>query len=119
MPNQNPVVFVHGLFGFGPDELGPLNYWGRAFKVPSALNRRYEASVGPVGSAHDRACELAAQIKGLSSIMALTILKKQDMPATAATIQTKDSSLNGMPTIRFIWSVTVMAVPPSVACNTF
>lgn len=64
MANQDPVVFVHGLFGFGPDELGPLNYWGRAFKVPSALDRRYEASVGPVGSAHDRACELAAQIKG-------------------------------------------------------
>ena len=63
MSNQCPVVLVHGLLGFGPKELGPLNYWGTAFKVPSPLPR-YEASVGPLSSAHDRACELAAQIKG-------------------------------------------------------
>lgn len=63
MPNEFPVVLVHGLFGFGPKELGPLNYWGTAFKVPSPLPR-FEASVGPLSSAHDRACELAAQIKG-------------------------------------------------------
>ena len=63
MPNNCPVVFVHGLLGFGPKELGPLNYWGSAFKVYSKL-RRHEASVGPLSSAHDRACELAAQIAG-------------------------------------------------------
>jgi len=63
MPNGFPVVFVHGLLGFGPKELGPLNYWGTAFKVPSPLPR-FEASVGPLSSAHDRACELAAQIRG-------------------------------------------------------
>ncbi len=63
MPNRCPVVLVHGLLGFGPKELGPLNYWGAAFKVPSPLPR-FEASVGPLSSAHDRACELAAQIKG-------------------------------------------------------
>lgn len=63
MPNNQPVVFVHGLLGFGPDELGPLAYWGSAFRVPSPL-LRFEASVGPLSSAHDRACELAAQIKG-------------------------------------------------------
>ncbi len=63
MTNENPVVLVHGLFGFGPKELGPLNYWGSAFKVPSPL-QRHEASVGPMSSAHDRACELAAQIRG-------------------------------------------------------
>jgi triacylglycerol esterase/lipase EstA (alpha/beta hydrolase family) len=63
MPNKRPAVLVHGILGFGPKELGPLNYWGTAFKVPSPIPR-FEASVGPLSSAHDRACELAAQIKG-------------------------------------------------------
>jgi len=63
MPNKRPVVLVHGILGFGPKELGPLNYWGTATRVPSPL-ARFEASVGPLSSAHDRACELAAQIKG-------------------------------------------------------
>ena len=40
-----------------------LNYWGSALKVPTSLRVR-EASVGPLSSAHDRACEMAAQIKG-------------------------------------------------------
>ena len=63
MSNNYPVIFVHGIMGFGPEELGPLRYWGTAFQVPSPLPR-YEASLGPISSAHDRACELAAQIKG-------------------------------------------------------
>jgi triacylglycerol lipase len=63
MANNDPVVLVHGILGFGPKELGKLNYWGSAFRVPSPL-QRHEASVGPLSSAHDRACELAAQIKG-------------------------------------------------------
>lgn len=63
MSNQQPIIFVHGILGFGPHELGPLNYWGCTFRIPSPLPR-YEASVGPLSSAHDRACELAAQIKG-------------------------------------------------------
>lgn len=63
MSNDFPVVLVHGLLGFGPKELGPLRYWGSAFQVPAVLPR-HEAVVGPISSAHDRACELAAQIKG-------------------------------------------------------
>ena len=63
MENQFPAIFVHGLFGFGPGELGSLKYWGSALDVESPLPR-FEASVGPISSAHDRACELAAQIKG-------------------------------------------------------
>lgn len=63
MPNKCPAVLVHGILGFGPKELGPLNYCGTAFNVPSPIPR-FEASVGPLSSAHDRACELAAQIKG-------------------------------------------------------
>ncbi len=63
MTNELPVVLVHGMFGFGPGEFGQLNYWGSAFDVPSPI-RRIEASVGPISSPHDRACELAAQLKG-------------------------------------------------------
>ncbi len=63
MSNHWPVIFVHGILGFGPEELGPLRYWGTAFQIPSPLPR-FEASLGPISSAHDRACELAAQIKG-------------------------------------------------------
>ncbi len=63
MANTRPAVLVHGLLGFGPKELGRLNYWGSALRVPSPV-KRHEASVGPLSSAHDRACELAAQIKG-------------------------------------------------------
>jgi triacylglycerol esterase/lipase EstA (alpha/beta hydrolase family) len=63
MPNRSPAILVHGIFGFGPHELGPLRYWGSAFDVCEAIEK-HEASVGPISSAHDRACELAAQIKG-------------------------------------------------------
>ena len=75
MPNRRPVILVHGMFGFGPQELGPFSYWGSAFEVPSPLVR-FEASVGPISSPHDRACELAAQIKG-------TIVDYGDLHATA------------------------------------
>jgi triacylglycerol esterase/lipase EstA (alpha/beta hydrolase family) len=51
------------MFGFGPKELGDLSYWGLALEAHSPLPR-FEASVGPISSPHDRACELAAQIKG-------------------------------------------------------
>jgi triacylglycerol esterase/lipase EstA (alpha/beta hydrolase family) len=64
MGNNYPIIFVHGLLGFGPKELGSLKYWGSAFDIESPLPR-HEASVGPLSSAHDRACELAAQIKGV------------------------------------------------------
>lgn len=63
MANTHPVVLVHGILGWGPKELGGFPYWGAAPLVPSVLTR-HVASVGPLGSAHDRACELAAQIKG-------------------------------------------------------
>ncbi len=63
MTNQLPVVLVHGMLGFGPGELGEFNYWGSALDVQSPL-MRIEASVGPLSSIHDRACELAAQLKG-------------------------------------------------------
>jgi len=58
------VVFVHGLAGFGPDELGPIAYWQYRTRFPSSHFITYEATVGPVSSNWDRACELYAQIKG-------------------------------------------------------
>lgn len=64
MANHCPVVLVHGLFGYGPKEMqGIKNYWGQGLQVPSPLDR-FEASVGPMSSSHDRACELFAQITG-------------------------------------------------------
>ncbi len=63
MANSRPVILVHGLLGFGPKEMGPFEYWKNAHKVRPRLDL-HEASVGPLSSAHDRACELAAQIRG-------------------------------------------------------
>lgn len=63
MANGFPVILVHGLFGWGPGEVADFPYWGTARSVPCPLPRR-EASVGPISSLHDRACELAFQLKG-------------------------------------------------------
>ena len=63
MANAYPVIFTHGLFGWGPREVGGFPYWGTAALVDSPLPRFF-ASVGPISSVHDRACELAFQIKG-------------------------------------------------------
>jgi triacylglycerol lipase len=63
MANHFPVILVHGLFGWGPSELAEFPYWGTGTSVPCPLPRR-AASVGPVSSLHDRACELAWQIRG-------------------------------------------------------
>lgn len=66
MSGARHVVFVHGVLGFGTGELGNVTYWGDALTAtcPSSLAAPCEAVVGPLSSAHDRACELAAQIKG-------------------------------------------------------
>jgi triacylglycerol lipase len=63
MKSQN-IVFVHGIFGWGPTELDGLPYWGYALKVAPPRFKVHEGSCGPVSSFHDRACEVAAQIKG-------------------------------------------------------
>jgi triacylglycerol lipase len=63
MINQYPIVFCHGLFGWG-NRAVPVKYWGVATQVDSCGLPVFEASIGPVSSFHDRACELAAQIKG-------------------------------------------------------
>jgi triacylglycerol lipase len=66
-----PIVFVHGLAGWGGD--AGLNravpYWGgEAGSTVKHLHEQgyecYAASVGPFSSAWDRACDLYAQLAG-------------------------------------------------------
>lgn len=66
--NDYPLVLVHGLTGWGRDEMGGINYWGGIKDVERNLNetghRTYTATVGPVSSNYDRAVELYYYIKG-------------------------------------------------------
>lgn len=69
--NFYPLIFVHGFNGWGGGEgiNGVLPYWGATTgDLMSYLRREgfeaYSASVGPVSSAWDRACELYAQLTG-------------------------------------------------------
>jgi triacylglycerol lipase len=66
-----PVVLVHGLLGWGSyDELNNIvPYWGMSTgSITDYLKlygyKSYAASVGPLSSAWDRACELYAQLTG-------------------------------------------------------
>ena len=68
---EYPLIFVHGMFGWGENE--GINryfpYWGTtACNLKTYLTDNgiecYEASVGPMSSAWDQACELYAQLKG-------------------------------------------------------
>ena len=66
-----PYVFVHGLFGWGQDEgiNKDIPYWGATSgNLMSELRNEgvecYDASVGPVSSNWDRACELYACLTG-------------------------------------------------------
>lgn len=78
VPEENPAltktypyVFVHGFLGWGEDEGidDDLAYWGgTACDLVKELNEAgyesYAASVGPLSSNWDRACELYAQLTG-------------------------------------------------------
>ncbi|MBQ8227794.1 MAG: hypothetical protein IJZ88_02150 [Clostridia bacterium] len=68
---QYPIVFVHGMFGWGDNE--GINrkapYWGGTTgSLTEYLSGNgvecYAASVGPMSSAWDQACELYAQLMG-------------------------------------------------------
>ena len=67
-----PCIFVHGILGYGDnDKLNSVTpYWGMQYKedLMKSLNARgydcHAASVGPLSSAWDRACELYAQLTG-------------------------------------------------------
>ena len=63
--SDDPVVFVHGLFGWGQRDkiFRIMPYWGMTTgSLPDYLATQgyetYAASVGPLSSAWDRACEL-------------------------------------------------------------
>ena len=69
--NCSPIVFVHGLGGWGEDT--PINgvspHWGMgAGSIKEHLGQQgyeaYAVSVGPSSSAWDRACEMYAHITG-------------------------------------------------------
>ncbi|UCF97000.1 MAG: hypothetical protein JSV89_17755 [Spirochaetaceae bacterium] len=66
--NEYPIVLVHGLLGFGREELFGFKYWGGFLDLEEQLREAgyetYTAAVGPVSSVWDRACELYACIKG-------------------------------------------------------
>ncbi len=69
--NDAPFVFVHGFNGWGGSEdiNGVLPYWGATTgNLMQYLQYEgyecYSASVGPLNSAWDRACELYAQLIG-------------------------------------------------------
>ena len=69
---KDPVVFVHGLMGGGGrDKINAvMPYWGMTTgSLTSYLGTKgyetYAASVGPISSAWDRACELYAQLAGV------------------------------------------------------
>lgn len=63
-----PIIFIHGLGGWGPDEFAGIPYWGSTTDVLADLRKQgynvFGASVGPVSSNWERAAELYAQIKG-------------------------------------------------------
>ncbi|PLT32912.1 lipase [Bacillus sp. V5-8f] len=66
--NSYPIVLVHGLTGWGEDEMLGFRYWGGNRDLNDFLNSKgyevYTATVGPVSSNWDRAAELYAYIKG-------------------------------------------------------
>ena len=65
-----PTVYVHGLMGWGEhDQIYAVTpYWGLTSDLMPYLTGKgyesYAASVGPLSSAWDRACELYAQLTG-------------------------------------------------------
>lgn len=68
---QYPYVLVHGFLGWGEDEGidQDLAYWGAnacnlVEEIEAAGYECYSASVGPLSSNWDRACELYAQLMG-------------------------------------------------------
>ncbi|MBD1372553.1 lipase [Hazenella sp. IB182357] len=66
--NDSPIVLVHGLSGWGRDEMFGYKYWGGLRDIESDLKNDgktvFSAAVGPLSSNWDRAVELYAQIKG-------------------------------------------------------
>lgn len=68
MNTELPVVFCHGLLGWGDDELSGYPYYVCAHELKeendSGLPPFLFPTTGPVSSLHDQACELFFQLKG-------------------------------------------------------
>ncbi|MBR3589234.1 MAG: hypothetical protein IKL16_06685 [Clostridia bacterium] len=69
--NKYPLIFVHGMFGWGKDEgiNKIIPYWGATTgSLIEYLDNKnieaYDVSVGPMSSAWDNACEIYAQLTG-------------------------------------------------------
>ena len=66
--NNYPIVMVHGLFGWGNNELYGINYWGGENSLKDILTQNgytvFTPTIGSVSSNWDRACELYAYLKG-------------------------------------------------------
>lgn len=66
--NNYPIVMVHGLFGWGNDELYGINYWGGENSLKDILTQKgytvFTPTIGSISSNWDRACELYAYLKG-------------------------------------------------------
>jgi len=66
--NTYPIVLVHGMCGWGRDEMFGYKYWGGLADTQTYLNlygyKTFTASVGPISSNWDRAVELYHNIVG-------------------------------------------------------
>ncbi|MDR2646504.1 MAG: hypothetical protein LBB67_00020 [Oscillospiraceae bacterium] len=64
--NTYPIVFVHGLGGWGQSAglNGVYPHWELQEYLREQGYETYAASVGPISSAWDRACELYAELTG-------------------------------------------------------
>jgi triacylglycerol lipase len=66
--NQNPIVFVHGFLGWGPEEMGKYKYWGGFQDLEKHLESKgytvFTVSIGPITSNWERAVEIFYQLKG-------------------------------------------------------
>ena len=66
--NNYPIVMMHGLLGWGNDEMYGINYWGGKNSLRKLLTKKgytvYTPTIGSISSNWDRACELYAYIKG-------------------------------------------------------
>jgi len=66
--NRYPIVLVHGITGWGRDEVMGFKYWGGTTDIQSRLNELHfhtmTAAVGPVSSSWERAVELYHYLLG-------------------------------------------------------
>ena len=78
--NKDPIVLIHGFFGWGNEELGDYKYWGGKKDIQRMLEshgyRVINVSVGPISSNWDRAIEVYYQLKGVKDYYFLSNSKK-------------------------------------------